>query len=176
MRIHHQPKHQDLVGQYFLQDHCKVLCLAAHGDSILVLRYAPDGEPTNYIVCHRPEVSSRGHISWGAGDYFTILNYQRSERSDPLAAAFSDAVHTLISSSILAFRFEAMEDETEPTELLISISPPPDYEQYHEIADSISAYIESVPTISYAKCIEDVMNSFPHFTYRMLQPDHTFHI
>lgn len=69
-----------------------------------------------------------------------------------------------------------MEDETEPTELLISISPPPDYEQYHEIADSISAYIESVPTISYAKCIEDIMNFFPHYAYRVLQPDHTFHI
>ena len=176
MQIRNQSKHLPLVGRTFSQDSCRVICLAAHGDAVLVLRYTPDGQPANYIVCHRPEVHAGDRLSWGAGDYFTILNYQHSGRADPMSAAFADAVHALISSSILVFRFEPMEGESELVELLVSVSPPPDYEQYHEILDSISSYMESVPAFSYAKCVEDVMNSFPQFSWRILQPDHTLHI
>lgn len=176
MTIRNQPRHQNLVGNIFEQDGCKVNCLAAHGDAVLVLRYDTNGEPLTYIVCHRPEVDSKGRIFWGAGDYFTMLNYQHCGRSDPMSAAFTDAVRVLISSRILAFRFEPLVGEPEPIELLVSISPPPSYEQYHEIADCITSYMENVPVFSYTKCVEDVMNSFPHFSYRILQPDHTLHI
>lgn len=176
LTIRNQSRHQPLVGNVFEQDSCKVNCLAAHGDAVLVLRYDTNGEPLAYIVCHRPEVDSNGRISWGAGDYFTILNYQHCGHSDPISAAFSDAVRILIASHILAFRFEPIEGEPEAVELLVSVSPPPSYEQYHEIADCIAFYIESIPTFSYTKCVEDVMNSFPHFSYRILQPDHTLHI
>lgn len=176
MQIRNQSNFQPLVGLSFQQDGCKVSCLAAHGDAILVLRYDPAGEPSNYIVCHRPEVLSGNRLAWGAGDYFTILNYQHCGRMNPMAAAFSDAVQALVSSRILAFRFEPIDGEPETAELLVSISPPPSYEQYHEIADCISAYMESVPSFSYSKCVEDVMNSFPCFSYHILQPDHTLHI
>lgn len=175
MGIRNLSRYQSYVGQTFTQDGCKVCCLAAHKEAILVLRFDSDGQPANYIVCHRPEVLS-GNISWGFGDYFTILNYQHCGRSDPMSAAFSDAVRALISSQILAFQFEPMDGEAEPVELLVSITPPPNYEQYHEIADCITTYMESVPALSYTKCVEAVMNSFPHFSYRILQPDHTFHI
>lgn len=176
MNIQNQPRHQNLVGNIFEQDGCKVVCLAAHDDEVLVLRYDSNGDPLTYIVCHRPETDAQGRISWGAGDYFTILNYQHCGRSNPMSAAFSDAVRVLISSRILSFRFEPIEGEPEPVELLISVSPPPSYEQYHEIADCVTAYMENVPSFSYIKCVEDVMNSFPHFSYRILQPDHTLHI
>lgn len=176
MEIRNLPLHQRLVGKTFQQDNCRVSCLAAHGDAILVLRYDMAGQPANYIVCHRPEVFSENRLSWGAGDYFTILNYQHCGRLDPMAAALNDAIRVLHASSILAFDFDPIDGEPEPVELLVSITPPPSYEQYHEIADCVTAYMETVPSFSYAKCVEDVMNSFSLFSYRILQPDHTLHI
>ena len=175
MRIHNQPRHQRLVGHTFTQDGCKVVCLAAHNDAVLVLRHDTEGEPANYIICHCPEVSN-GQIRWGFGDYFTISNYQNLGRAAPLSDAFADAVANLLNTQIVAFHFDALDEETEPFQILVRISQPLTYDQIDEIIDCFAAYTESMPVYTYQQCVEDVLKSFPQFSYTLLQPEHTFEI
>lgn len=175
MEIHNQSRYQSLVGLTFMQDGCKVCCLAAHKEAILVLRHDSDGQPANYIVCHHPEVRNE-KISWGFGDYFTILNYQHCGRSDPMSAAFSDAVSRLLCTQIIAFRFDPLESESEAFEILVRASEPLSHEQIAEITDCFSSYTDSTPVYTYRQCVEDVLKSFPHLSFTFLQPELIFHI
>ena len=174
MGIRNLSRYQSYVGQTFTQDGCKVCCLAAHKEAILVLRFDSDGQPANYIVCHRPEVRS-GKISWGFGDYFTILNYQHCGRSDPMSAAFSDAVRCLLDPQILAFRFEPMEDE-EAAVVYAEVPRALSQDEIDSICDCISSYADSVASYTYEQCVDDVLKSYPQLSHRLLQPAFTFHI
>lgn len=176
MHIRNQSPHQSLVGRSWLREGCSFLCIAAHDDAILVLQKDRENQPINYIVCHRPEITAGNVLVWDAGDYFTIPNYQQAGRTNPMAAAFSAAVFCLIDSQILAFLFEPLEDEDEACELLVSVTPPFDHNQLDQLSDCVSSYTESVPAYTCKQCVEDVMASFPQYSYRLLQPDHTIHI
>ncbi len=176
MTISNQSPHQPLVGQTFLRDGCTYLCLAAHEDAVLVLERTVAGQPTNYIVCHRPYIEKNGSLAWGAGDYFTIPNYQSIGRANPMAAAFADAVECLLEPCAIAFRFEALGDEEKPITLLAEIMPQPDADQLAEIEDALASYIEATSAYTYQQCVEKVLASFPQLHFRILQPEHTFHI
>lgn len=176
MNIRNQSPHQSLVGQSWLREGCSFLCIAAHNDAILVLQKDRENQPINYIVCHRPEITASNVLLWGAGDYFTIPNYQQAGRDDPMAAALSAAVACLITSQVLSFAFDSIEDEAEAVELLVSATPPFSYDQLDQLSDCVSSYTESVPAYTGKQCIEDVMASFPQHSYRILRPEHTIHI
>lgn len=176
MMISNQSPHQSLVGQTFLRDGCSYMCLAAHADAVLVLERNASSQPTNYIVCHRPYVEQNGILAWCAGDYFTIPNYQSIGRANPMAAAFANAVECLLEHCAIAFRFEALGDEEDPVTLLAEIMPQPDEEQLAAIEDALASYIEATPAYTYQQCVEKVLASFPQLHFRILQPEHTFHI
>lgn len=176
MHIRNQSPHQPLVGRSWLREGCSFLCIAAHGDAILVLQQDREQQPINYIVCHRPEITAGNVLIWGAGDYFTVPNYQQAGRADPMVAAFSAAVACLITSQVLSFAFDAMEDEAEAVKLLVSVTPPFSYDQLNQLSDGVSSYTESVPAYTGKQCIDDVMASFPQHSYRILRPEHTIHI
>ncbi len=173
MMIFNQSPHQPLVGQTFLRDGCTYLCLAAHEDAVLVLERTAAGQPTNYIVCHRPYVEQNGALVWGAGDYFTIPNYQSIGKANPMAAAFADAVECLLEPCAIAFRFEALDEEEEPVTLLTEIMPQPDDDQLAEIEDALAVFIEATPAYTYPQCVEKVLESFPQFHFRILQPKYS---
>lgn len=176
MHIRNLSPHQSMVGHAWLRDGCSFLCLAAHGDAILVLQQDSKQQPLNYIVCHRPEITAGNLLIWGAGDYFTIPTYQQAGRADPMAAAFTDAVACMVKSQILSFTFEPLADETAPTELLVSVTPPFSGEQFDQLDDCLSSYTEQTPSYTYPQCIEAVMSCFPQHSYRILWPEQTIHI
>ena len=64
--VRNQSPHQHLVGQSFFRDNCRMCCIAAHEDAILILQYGGDGQSANYVVCHHPELD-HGTLIWGAG-------------------------------------------------------------------------------------------------------------
>ncbi len=174
MDVRGQSLHQALVGQTFLRDRCKYLCLAAHENSILLLEYGVAGQPSNYIVCHRPYIEVNGYLHWGAGDYFTIPNYQSIGRVNPMAAAFADAAECLLEPYAIAFHFEALGDEEESVTLLAEIMPRPDDKQLAEIEDALASYTETAAAHTYQQALEKVLASFPRFHFRILQPETAF--
>lgn len=176
MHIRNQSPHQSLVGRSWLREGCSFLCIAAHGDAILVLQKDRENQPINYIVCHRPEITASNVLIWGAGDYFTIPNYQQAGRADPMAAALSAAVSCLIKNQVLAFSFDAVEDEGEAAEVLVSVTPPFNYDLLDQLSDCLSSYTEYTPSYTYRQCVDAVMNSFPQYHFHILTPNHTFHI
>lgn len=176
MIIYNQSPHQALVGQTFLRDGCSYLCLAAHERAVLVLEQGHTGQPSNYIVCHRPYVEKDGTLSWGAGDYFTIPNYQSMGRANPMAAAFSDAVKRMLQTCVISFHFEALGDEEESVTLMAEITPEPDDEQLAEIEDALASYTANVAVYTYQQCVEKVLETFPQFHFHILQPETTFFI
>lgn len=178
MTISNQSPHQPLVGQTFLRDGCTYLCLAAHEDAVLVLERTAAGQPTNYIVCHRPYIEKSGVLVWSAGDYFTIPNYQSIGRANSMAAAFADAVECLLEPCAIAFRFETLDDdaEEEPATLLAEIMPQPDADQLAEIEDALASYSEATSAYTYQQCVEKVLACFPQLHFHILQPETTFHI
>ncbi len=176
MIIYNQSPHQALVGQTFLRDGYSYLCLAAHERAVLVLEHGHTGQPSNYIVCHRPYVEKDGTLSWGAGDYFTISNYQSLGRANPMAAAFADAVKCMLQPCVISFHFEALGDEEESVMVMAEITPEPDEGQLAEIEDALASYTENVAAYTYQQCVEKVLETFPLLHFRILQPETTFHI
>lgn len=175
MQIHCLSPHQPLIGRNFQKDGVQITCLAAHEDAILVLRCDSNGQPINYVVCHHPQIKGDGTLVWHAGDYFTILNYQHCGRDNPMAEALSDAVHCLLAPQLLSFYFAPLEDEAS-AEVLVELSRPLSQDEIDALNDCISAYIDHVEAFTYEQCVNDVLKSFPQFSYRLLKPDVTFKI
>ena len=173
--IRNQSPHQHLVGQTFTRDGCRMFCLAAHEDAILILQHGETGQPTNYVVCHRPEWDGNVLI-WGAGDYYTIQNYVHAGRSNPMSAALADAMDRLLASSMLEFHFDPIEDEPDNQSVYVLIHGRLEPEELMEIEDSISSYLESMEEYGFEKLVADVMNGHPSVSWRILRPEHTFHI
>lgn len=176
MCIRNQSVHQSLVGQTFLREGTHLICLAAHENAILVLQTAADQTPLNYIVCHYPQFDQNGTLIWGAGDYFTILNYQHMGRSNPMAAALAAAMSRLIEGSTLIFQFDQLEEEGDAATLLVKVHQHLSIEEIGELEDCIQSYVDHVSSFTYEECIQDVMRSYSQYSYEVLKPDHTFHI
>lgn len=170
-----QSPHQHFVGQTFTRDGCRMLCLAAHEDAILILQYGASEQPTNYVVCHGPEIGY-GTLTWSYGNYFTIKDYENAGRSNPMSAALSAAMDRLLDSSLLEFHFDPVEDEPDNQSVYVLIHGKLDPHDLAEIEDSISSYLESMNEYGFEKLVEDVMNAHRTVSYRIIQPDHTFHI
>lgn len=170
MHTNNSSPHQGLVGRVFSQDHHHITCLAAHGDSLLVLISNQEGHPINYVVCHTP-VLENDKLSWCAGEYFSIFNYQCK---DPMAAAFSDAANALLNPSIVEFHFCRPDNVDEDVSFFVKVQPELDPDDKDSIEDCISSYIEDVPCWSFDQLVKNVMDSFPTYTYEILRPSHTF--
>lgn len=173
--IRNQSPHQHFVGQTFTRDGCQMFCLAAHEDAILILQYGESDQPTNYVVCHRPEIEC-GTLIWGAGDYFTIKNYEHAGRSNPMSAALAAAMDRLLDSSLLEFHFDPIEDEPDNQSVYVLVHGKLNPNELAEIEDSFSSYLKSMNEYGFEKLVEDVMNEHRTVSYRIIQPDHTFHV
>lgn len=111
-----------------------------------------------------------------AGDYYTIKNYEYAGRSNPMAAALAAAMNRLLDSSLLEFRFDPIEDEPDNQSVYVLVHGKLDTNELAEIEDSISSYLESMSKYGFEKIVEDVMNAHRTVSYRIIRPDHTFHI
>lgn len=167
--------HQPLVGQTFLRDGCRMLCIAAHEDAILILQHGENDQPINYVVCHHPEVMD-GTLVWAAGDYFTIPNYQSVGRSNPMSAALADAMDALLDSMLLEFHFEPIEDEPDNQSVYVLVHGTLSPEELVQMEDSVSSYLDSMDNYGFEGLVEDVMKAQSSVSFRILKPDHIFHI
>lgn len=174
-RIRNQSPHQCFVGQTYFRDGCRVFCIAAHEDAILILQYGQADQPINYVVCHRPELAC-GTLVWGAGDYFTIKNYEYAGRSNPMSAALADAMECLLCSTLLEFRFDPIEDEPSDQSVYVLIHGRLEPDELTEIEDSISSYLDSMSEYGFEKLVEDVMKAHASVSFRIISPEYTFHI
>lgn len=173
--IRNQSPHQHFVGQSFMRNGCRMFCLAAHEDAILIQQHGESDQPTNYVICHRPKIEC-GMLVWDAGDYYTIKNYEYAGRSNPMAAALAAAMNRLLDFSLLEFHFDPIEDEPDNQSVYVLVQGKLDPNELSEIEDSISSYLNSMNDYGFEKLVEDVMNAHCAVSYRILQPDHTFHV
>ena len=93
-----------------------------------------------------------------------------------MSAALAAAMARLLDSSLLEFRFEPSEDEPDNQSVYVLVHGKLDPNEVAEIDDSISSYLESMSEYGFEKLVEDVMNAHRTVSYRIIQPDHTFHV
>lgn len=173
--VRNQSPHQHLVGQSFFRDGCRMCCIAAHEDAILILQHGGDGQPANYVVCHHPELD-HGTLIWGAGDYFTIRNYENCGRSNPMSDALADAMERLLGSTLLEFHYDPIEDEPDNQSVYVIVRGKFEADDLKEIEDSISSYLEATGEYGFEQLVENVMHAHSSVSFRIIRPEHTFHI
>ena len=115
-------------------------------------------------------------LIWGVGDYYTIKNYEHAGRSNPMSAALSAAMDRLLDSSLLEFHFDPIEDEPDNQSVYVLVHGKLDPNELAEIEDSISSYLESMSEYGFEKMVENVMKVHRTVSYRIIQPDYTFHV
>lgn len=93
-----------------------------------------------------------------------------------MSAALSAAMDRLLASSLLEFHFDPVEDEPDNQSVYVLVHGKLDPNELAEIEDSISSYLESMNEYGFEKLVEDVMNEHRTVSYRIIQPDHTFHV
>lgn len=173
--VRNQSLHQHLVGQSFFRDNCRMCCIAAHEDAILILQYGGDGQPANYVVCHHPELN-HDTLIWGAGDYFTIRNYENCGRSNPMSDALTDAMERLMGSTLLEFHYDPIENEPDNQSVYVIVRGKLESDDLKEIEDSISSYLEATGEYGFEQLVENVMHAHSSVSFRIIRPKHTFHI
>lgn len=173
--VRNQSPHQRFVGQTFTRDGCRLFCLAAHEDAILILQYGESDYPTNYVVCHRPEIEC-GTLIWGAGDYFTIKNYEYAGHSNPMSDALADAMERLLGFTLLEFHFAPIEDEPDDQSIYVLIHRKLEADDLKKIEDSLSALLESTAEYGFEQLVENVMRAHSPVSFRIVKPEHTYHI
>lgn len=175
MMIHNQSPHQGLVGRILRTDGCSAVCIAAHEDAILILQHSEDAQPANYVVCHSPEVN-HGKLVWGSGDYFTIPSYQLCGHANPMADALADAMNALISSTALEFRFDPIGDASDNLSVYVLIHGTPDPVELASIESSAASYLKVVNAYGFEEMVHEVMKEHPALSFRILEPNHIFHV
>ena len=93
-----------------------------------------------------------------------------------MSAALAAAMERLLDSSLLEFHFDPLEDEPDNQSVYVLVHGKLDPNEVAEIDDSISSYLESMSEYGFEKMVEDVMNAHRTVSYRIIQPDHTFHV
>lgn len=71
---------------------------------------------------------------------------------------------------------KTIEDESDNQSVYVLVHRNLDPNELTEIEGSISPCLESMNNYSFEKLVEDVMNAHRTVSYRIIQPDHTFHV
>lgn len=71
---------------------------------------------------------------------------------------------------------KTIEDESDNQSVYVLVHRKLDPNELTEIEGSISPCLESMNNYSFEKLVEDVMNPHRTVSYRIIQPDHTFHV